>query len=379
MNRHSVRFDHLARLTDDTGIIEHALGILPRREEGYSTDDQARALWACIDWMELCKDEDRSLLTRLAETYMAWLVWAQQENGHFHNDYTYERLQEPRRSSDDCLARSIWACAKVITSERMSSYHLAAKTVLERALSIADIIHHPRGLAYLSAAYGLLYRAKVDVKTVGLSGQGELEQRIRTTGEQLADSYRRYSSSKWPWYLPEMTYSNGVLPWGMLWAYEATGRREWLEIALESLDFLIKICQNKDGDIRPVGNQGWCRLDYRAVWDQQPIDVMKLALAADKAFRLTGDEGYARIVEKCRNWFHGSNDLGVVMVDERDGSCYDGLHSKGPNLNCGAESLISYLLTEVIFAEMQREREQIAKGSRQAAAEAARTKSALRF
>ncbi|WP_244905526.1 hypothetical protein [Paenibacillus physcomitrellae] len=145
-----------------------------------------------------------------------------------------------------------------------------------------------------------------------------------------------------------MTYSNGVLPWGLLWAYEMLEQPELLGIARQSLDFLIGISRNNAGQISVVGSNGWCRPGFRAVWDQQPIDVMKLALAAAKAYELTGEPAYEETARKCRAWFYGHNDLGAAMVNGQDGSCYDGLQEHGPNVNCGAEAVISYLLTEAI-------------------------------
>ena len=37
-------FEHLLRLSDDTGLFEHARGAVPRREHGYCVDDVARGL-----------------------------------------------------------------------------------------------------------------------------------------------------------------------------------------------------------------------------------------------------------------------------------------------------------------------------------------------
>ena len=36
--------NHLDRMTDSTGLIQHAIYSVPRRESGYTTDDNARAL-----------------------------------------------------------------------------------------------------------------------------------------------------------------------------------------------------------------------------------------------------------------------------------------------------------------------------------------------
>lgn len=340
MERPSVRFDHLEKMTDDTGILEHGLGSIPRRNEGYSTDDQARALWVCLEWSGSCGKEDQKRLERLAETYIAFLLWAQKEDGHFHNNFAYDRSKEPETPSDDCLGRCLWACARAMAAKPSPSFAFAAESIFRKALGQAHHMRYPRGWAYALAAFGLLQRTGYDV---------DLTNRIRETAERLAGLYHRHSAPDWSWYEPEITYSNALLPWGMLWAYEILKRTDMLDIALSSLDFLIGLSQNDAGQIRPIGSKGWCRPGDRALWDQQPIDVMKLALAAAKAYELTNMPKYESIVAKCRDWFYGGNDLGAPMVHEKDGSCCDGLNADGPNVNCGAEAVVSYLLTEAIY------------------------------
>ena len=39
-----ISLKHLQRITDDTGLIQHCIHSVPRREEGYCSDDNARAL-----------------------------------------------------------------------------------------------------------------------------------------------------------------------------------------------------------------------------------------------------------------------------------------------------------------------------------------------
>jgi len=342
MERRSVRFDHLIKMTDDTGILEHGFGTIPRRNEGYSTDDQARALWVCLEWIKHCNPEDQQQLERLAEVYIAFLLWAQKEDGHFHNNFAYDRSKEPEMPSDDCLGRCLWACAKAMTSAPAPSFAMVAKSIFHKALPQVDHLRYPRGWAYSIAAFGELQRAGYDTDLTAL---------IEELAVRLAALYRRNSAPGWSWFESEITYSNAVLPWGMLWAHEILSRTDLLDIALNSLDFLIGLSQNEAGQIRPVGSQGWCRPGYRALWDQQPIDVMKLALASAKAYELTNMHKYKSTVKKCRDWFYGGNDLGVPMVNERDGSCCDGLSADGPNINCGAEAVISYLMTEAIYEE----------------------------
>ena len=44
----AIKLDHLYRMTDSTGIVEHAVFVVPNYPEGYSTDDNARALIVAI-------------------------------------------------------------------------------------------------------------------------------------------------------------------------------------------------------------------------------------------------------------------------------------------------------------------------------------------
>lgn len=330
---------HLRRLTDDTGILEHALGIIPRRREGYSTDDQARALWACTELLELAGEQERETLLELADIYLAFLLWAQNDDGHFHNNFRFDRSKEDETPSDDCLGRCLWAAALASVRLPGEPRRTAARAIVDRALAQLGSLRFPRGWAYALSALCLLAKQEPS---------RQLGTEIGTLADRLAGAYDRHAGPGWKWYEPSMTYSNGLLPWGLLNAYEATGDRRLLHTGLESLDFLLSLCTNPAGQIRPVGNRGWADRHARAVWDQQPVDVLKLLLAAAKAHELTGDGTYAAAAHACRNWFHGGNDAGVPLADPAEGSCCDGLAEDGPNQNRGAESTLAYLIAEAI-------------------------------
>jgi len=333
---------HLARLTDDTGILEHAIGCVPRRKEGYSTDDQARALWVCLEWIDVLESPDADQLDRLIDTYLAFLLWAQHDEGHFHNNFAFDRTKETETPSDDCLGRCLWACASAMIKLAGQNRAFTAEVIFRKAAPLAEQMRSPRGWAYALAAFSLLERH---------SRTAEFRPVIRELAERLIFGYKQYWQPGWQWYEPILAYSNGVIPWGLLCAYEALKQEEWLSVAKESLDFLIRMSVNDAGQIRPIGNQGWCTPRHRALWDQQPIEVMKLALAAAKAYETTGLAAYADVASKCRNWFFGDNDAGTAMIDP-EGGCYDGLSEHGPNRNQGAEAIISYLLTEILWLKL---------------------------
>jgi hypothetical protein len=336
------RFRHLRKMTDDTGILEHAVGSIPRRKEGYSTDDQARALWICLEWLDLADTgRERTMLLDLADTYLAFLLWVQREDGHFHNNLDYRRRPEPETPSDDCFGRALWASAFAwVRFAEDPGRRTAAAAILRDALPRIPDVRSPRGIAYCLAAMSLLHRHR---------HPAPLERQIRESTDRLIGFYRTHAKRNWRWFEPALTYSNGILPWGLLWAHDATGDRKPLGIALESLAFLKEKMTGRGGIIRPVGNDGWCTPENRADFDQQPVDVLKLAMACGKAAELAGGGDWQTVITHCRDWFHGRNDLGLPLVDKQTGACCDGLEPGGVNLNQGAESTLSWLGTEMIF------------------------------
>ncbi|KZE97411.1 hypothetical protein AVP43_00616 [Geobacillus stearothermophilus] len=340
-----IKFDHLERMTDDTGLLEHSLGRIPRRREGYSTDDNARAIWACLEWLALLDDQEtKERLYRLLDRYLAFLLWAQNDDGTFHNNFFFDRAKEEETPSDDCFGRSFWAAAIAYRQLDDAARREAAADMLRRALPAAWELRSLRGIAWgLAACSGLL-------KEEGVPGvdKKELAALAGRFERQLLEAYETHADGSWRWYEPELTYANGVLPWSLWTAYRRMPRQEVRKAAEESLNFLIEKMSGPAGVIRPIGNRGWCSRRYRADWDQQPLDVMKLALAAREAYWATDDERYRGVVRRCLAWFYGSNDGRVPLADRSDGSCCDGLGPNGPNPNRGAESTLSYLLTAAI-------------------------------
>lgn len=339
-------------MTDDTGLLEHSLGRIPRRREGYSTDDNARAIWACMEWLNLLGDDEsaeRRRLYRLLDRYLAFLLWAQREDGWFQNNFHFDRTPESESRSDDCLGRSLWAAAVAYVNLEDEARRCVAAEILRRALSASRELRFLRGQAWGLAACCLLLSMRSDGLALpsGVT-ENDLKNLADVFEQCLLDAYLAHRTDDWRWYEPQITYANGLLPWALFVAYRYHGRAKTLEVAKESLDFLMTKMSGHNGVVRPVGNRGWCDSDRRADWDQQPIDVMKLALAAREAYRALEDEAYREVVRRCRDWFYGNNDLGIPLADPSDGSCCDGLNPDGPNPNRGAESTLSYLLTEAI-------------------------------
>ncbi|RUS47805.1 hypothetical protein [Cohnella sp. AR92] len=406
MRRHPSRpsFTHLRRLTDDTGLLEHALGRIPRRREGYTTDDNARALWAVTEWLRPERSsslemEDKALLKELADIYLAFLLWTQKEDGWFHNNVAYDRTMEPEDISHDCQGRSIWSCA-VAWIHLEGSRRETAFVLMQQSIGTLGSIRSHRGQAFAMAACAALLSAHGE-GTISLPGswEEELTNHLYRLEGVLIRAYRHFSADGWRWFEPAMTYGNGVLPWALLRAFRRTENPEALEVGLGSLSSLRSAMSSGTGGFRPIGNENWRTKDSVSHWDQQPLEMFKLALAfeeAAKAIELAQDEEVSRLIsvasssqpeprgnaangsitsdrtgsyssrpsrhsepgshaaelrgarDRCLDWFYGDNDLKVSMVDPEEGACSDGLQKNGPNLNCGAEATISFLMTQAL-------------------------------
>jgi len=333
-----ISFRHLFRLSDHTGLLEHAHRLLPRRKEGYTADDNARALWTALAWIrEIPEGELRNALFERAEIYLAFLEWVSLPNGRFHNNITYDGRQEEESPSDDLHGRVLWALAWAERSFPQKPHRKLATELLEHALGPVrrGEIRALRGMAYTLA-------------TLAFRGIRRPEER-RAFDEMTATfraAFATNSQENWTWFEPHLTYSNALLPWGLLAAYEVSADRELRDIALASLDFLIHTMTDSRREIiRPIGNRGWGVPGKIARFDQQPVDVWKLAMATEKAYALTRNPFYRETFARSVAWFTGANDLGIPLVDEEEGAAYDGLTPSGPNENAGAEATLSYLMT----------------------------------
>jgi hypothetical protein len=352
-----VNFTHLERMTDDTGLLEHALGDIPRRGEGYTTDDNARALWTVAGWHDYLnrqKSVSADTLNRLmslADRYLAFLIWAQEPDGHFYNNYSYDRHKEKEEPSDDCLGRTLWSCVEAYLLLPGADRKYALSVILEKGFGAAAMLKHPRGFAYtLAAASELLnesdsdetFVSRLKPKLVGLIHQFEAK---------LIDAYQQNADEDWHWFEPAITYSNGIIPWSLLKSWKVTRNEQARTTAQQSLDFLIGKMTTDEGHLRPVGNKGWCTRQQSAQWDQQPVEIMALSLMADEAAKsLAIPDRYFDVIRKGHAWFHGANDLHTPACTAEGGG-YDGLRRVGLNRNQGAESTLSYLLTEFYYAK----------------------------
>jgi len=334
------RLEHLARLTDDTGVIQHALGALPLRSTGYTTDDNARALRVALQ-AAAAGDAQGAVL---AQTCLAFLAYAQRSDGWFHNFFDYDRRPLPETPSEDCQARSLWALAEAARAWAGCDLGWAAMELFHRGLPACHRFRFARGWAgaAIAAAAWLIGEVDDDPPEGGLS-TGEVARILEEAADRLVAAWHRTRTPGWAWFEDVLTYDNALLPYALLRAARATGDRRHRQVGLDALAFLVEATFREDV-FWPIGNRGWWpRGGRRAEFAQQPLEAAGMVLACAEAWELTGDAGWLERARQAAAWFVGRNALGLSLYDPDTGGCRDGLEADGVNRNQGAESTLAWL------------------------------------
>jgi hypothetical protein len=104
------KLDHLFRMTDNTGIFQHAIFNVPSFAEGYCTDHNARAFILTVLLEETTNKVTEQQFERLASVYLAFLWHAfNQETCRFRNFMNHQRQWMDREGSEDSHGRALWA------------------------------------------------------------------------------------------------------------------------------------------------------------------------------------------------------------------------------------------------------------------------------
>lgn len=288
--------DHLDRMTDSAGLIQHAVYTIPRRSSGYTTDDNARALRLCA---RLCAGHaDERMVERVA-CYLSFLEHAQRPTGGFHNFMSYQRDWLDTNGCCDSQGQAVLALAEVCATNLPQGFRDLAKELINNSASMLREITGLRAHAYVIQAWAVMRRASIpDI--------GELESIALNAVDCLVDAWNASRQTGWEWFEPQMTYANAVLPHAMFDAAEAKDDEELLFIAETSFRFLDEATTS--GDVFwPIGNHGWyAQNQEKSLYDQQPVEASTMAAAALAAFQLRNHQDDEVAFQKAHGWFHGT-------------------------------------------------------------------------
>ena len=336
---------HLLAMTDDTGILQHAIFSVPNTREGYTTDDNARALIVSIllDEKEACAGKCGYL--NLSRRYLSFLWLAfHADTGRFRNFLNYDRRWLEDIGSDDSHGRALWSLGKVLGTSRNAGLRGAAGRLFEAAVPATLEFTSPRAWAYCI----LGMQAYLD----WFPGDRAIQGARNILANRLLDIYDRSHSETWKWFEKSLSYSNARLPQALILAGWRSDNQRMIEAGMDSLKWLVGEQYRGDKEIFvPIGSSGFfIEGNEKARFDQQPVEACATVSACLEVYKLTEENQWLEEARRVFGWFLGKNDLQVPLYDTVTGGCKDGLHPDRVNENQGAESTLSFLMA---LLEMQ--------------------------
>ena len=337
-----LKLDHLFRMSDSTGIFQHASFTVPNFAEGYCTDDNARALVLAVMLQKLGQGSRH--LTARAATYAAFLNHAfDRTSRRFRNFMSFDRRWLEEVGSEDCHGHALWALGLCVAQAGQGSFQMLAADLFEQALPVAAEFTSPRAWAF--ALIG------IDEYLTRLGGDRRANQIRESLNAKLMQRYADTATEDWQWFEDTVSYANAKLPHALILSGRCMKDATMLETGLKALRWLIGIQTSASGSLRPIGSNGFYgRGQERALFDQQPIEAQVTVSACIEAYHATADVVWVAEARRAFEWFLGRNDLGLALYDSSTGGCRDGLHVDRVSQNQGAESTLGFLLA---LAEMQ--------------------------
>jgi glycosyltransferase involved in cell wall biosynthesis len=337
-----LKLDHLFRMSDGTGIFQHASFTVPNFAEGYCTDDNARALVLAMMMRGLGYGSPR--IDAQATTYAAFLNHAfDRASGRFHNFMSFDRRWLDEIGSEDCQGQSLWALGLCVRQAGHGSFQLLAAELFEQALPVAAEFTSPRAWAFTLIG--------IDEYLRRFSGDRRADQIREALTVKLMQRHTDAAAEEWDWFEDVVSYANAKLPHALILSGRCMNKQPMVDLGLKTLRWLVKNQTSKAGSFQPIGSNGFYeRGKERALFDQQPIEAQVTVSACIEAFHATSDMFWVTEARRAFEWFLGRNDLGLSIYDSGTGGCRDGLHMDRVSQNQGGESTLAFLLA---LAEMQ--------------------------
>jgi glycosyltransferase involved in cell wall biosynthesis len=330
---------HMKRLSDHTGLFQHAKFTVPWRDFGYTTDDNARALIAVGKYYAQYPEPEA---LRLFDTYLSFIIHSQNHDGTVRNFMHFNRTWQRNEPENDAFGRALWALGTVMAKPPSPSYMSIVKECFDKCVRHVNR-QHPRGKAYAILGMSDYLRQ--------FPGASDIKRQLEIAADSLLALYEQNNQRDWSWFDEILTYDNAVLTHALFVAGMTLETKRYQEAAEKSCEFLL--ANTFDGEhFSFIGCNGWYeRGRTRASFDQQPLEAGGTVMMLRAAYDATGNTGYLTLQRKAFDWFLGENDLHIPLYDFRTKGCCDGLMPGGVNLNQGAESMVSFLLGLLAIGE----------------------------
>lgn len=330
---------HLLAMTDDTGMLQHAIFTVPNTREGYTTDDNARALIVSTRLSQTLGEDSNAEHASLSGRYLAFLWLAfNSDSGRFRNFLGYDRRWLEKVGSEDSHGRALWALGTVLGQSKDAGLRGAAGRLFEAAVPAALHFGSPRAWAFTVLG--------MQEYLASFPGDRTIQGHRNTLANRLLDIYERSATGTWKWFEKSLSYSNARLPQALILAGWRSNNKQMVAAGTEALQWLLAAQHRDRGEIFvPIGSNGVFKEGgERPRFDQQPVEACATIAACLELYRLTKDLHWHTEARRAFGWFLGKNDLRVPLYDAITGGCKDGLHPDRVNENQGAESTLSFLM-----------------------------------
>ena len=221
-----LKLDHLFRMSDSTGIFQHASFTVPNFAEGYCTDDNARALALALMLQNL--GHESSGLAARAATYAAFLNYAfDRASGRFRNFMSFDRRWLETVGSEDCQGHALWALGLCVAQAGQGSFQMLAAQLFERALPVAGEFVSPRAWAFTLIG--------IDEYLRRFGGDRRASQIRESLMTKLMQRYADAATDEWHWFEDVVSYANARLPHAMILNGRSLKNGTMLELGLKTL------------------------------------------------------------------------------------------------------------------------------------------------
>ena len=323
----------VTRMTDSCGMLQHSVFSLPDRNHGYCVDDNCRALIL----MHKMPGRMNAQRRELANTYAAFVQHAWNEDaGAFRNFMSYNRAWLEERGSPDSIGRSFWSLAVTAVEAEEAQHRRWAESLIGRVWPHLGATPHLRTKAFTLLGLSLLIEGGI--------ANGDMRAKAQALAAELIAAAKPRLDTDWAWFEDHLSYDNARLPEALIRFGTALNDANAIDVGLQTLSWLCGKQASPSGFFRPVATQDFHRnraLEH--VFDQQPLEAAATIDACHAALETGAGVRWAAEAQRAYDWYLGANDLGASLIDE-NGECCDGLTYAGPNLNQGAESILSFQL-----------------------------------
>ncbi|QDZ06676.1 glycosyltransferase [Sphingomonas panacisoli] len=330
------------RMSDATGMFQHAILSVPDRRHGYCIDDNVRALML----MSAVPDLDEEARDKWMTVYAAFVQYAwNPDTRRYRNFMRFDRSWCEDVGSEDSNGRTLWALGVTAKRAALAKHRDWALRLFDETASIAFDLVSPR-----AQAFAMLGAAAILGAHPGHQLAHNILERFSADLLALLEEARR---PEWEWFEIVLAYDNARLPEALIRAGMALGRDDLLKAGLTTLDWIVDQQTSPEGRFRAVGTESFGR-PYEAplAFDQQPLEAQATIDACAAAFKATGDNKWRDEAARAYRWYLGQNDLDLPLATAQDGGCFDGLMPHGLNRNQGAESILALQLASCAISAL---------------------------